>query len=212
MKRKLNFSDQVFTLIELLVVIAIIAILAAMLLPALNQARAKAHTASCISNLKQFNTQLILYAEDYQGYLPYGTSASGEFWMGKIILYSSGTTDTSLLGKEEATRYMRCPADRNQTAYYTSYGLNAQVNGIRNSIFQKGYTLTLADSETQYNITYYRDERLSYRHEGINAAFWDGHAENFKKVISTAWIKYVQNVPPPGDMWIPNPKSDDKTK
>jgi prepilin-type N-terminal cleavage/methylation domain-containing protein len=61
-----------FTLIELLVVIAIIAILAAILFPVFAQAREKARTASCLSNLKQIGLATMMYSQDYDERYPPG--------------------------------------------------------------------------------------------------------------------------------------------
>lgn len=63
-------KNKYFTLIELLVVIAIIAILAGMLLPALNRARASARSSSCLSNIKQLGTGLVFYADSNESMLP----------------------------------------------------------------------------------------------------------------------------------------------
>jgi len=196
------FINKSFTLIELLIVIAIIAILAAMLLPALNQAREKARAAHCKGNLKQIGTGLLFYVDSYRDFLPmqYG---NGRSWADQVRPFIgmgySDLADRPPIGKSTV---LTCSSELERTEFL-SYGVNlflhpsGNIHGVYGKIRRSTGAFVVAKtpsvnawvldaknglfspgSDDLYN-------KIQWRHSDFtNVLFYDGHVGQQKRYIN----------------------------
>ena len=107
---------RIFTLIELLIVIAIIAILAGMLLPALNAARAKAYGINCVSNLKQIGQAMLAYTMDNKDWFPGGTLHNKIYY--ELAPYTGIDPDKYKYKPWVQRKIWACPADSYRASKY----------------------------------------------------------------------------------------------
>jgi prepilin-type N-terminal cleavage/methylation domain-containing protein len=95
--RAASVRSSGFTLVELLVVVGIISVLIAILLPSLQLARASARKLSCLSNMRQVGTALMMYANESKGYFPYQDESTVAIGSGGVANFATTTTPNFLL-------------------------------------------------------------------------------------------------------------------
>ena len=152
-------KPKAFTLVELLVVIGIIAILVAILLPALNKARKQANTTACLSNCRQMGEAWTIYLSENGGVLPYygwqnlPTGLSNTTQAGQDYAWQNGNLFAILATLKANTQFVLCPEATEPAQYNYNSGFGT-VSNAWTGIWQGTTPVPVADFKSNENANY----------------------------------------------------------